>query len=121
MRAPSASSPRRCRSTGRVPIAQPPGIDTSARPRFASNGPSTQMPARIVLTMSYGASTLSLVDGADDSVPSPSRWRSSPSSRSSVSMLRMSDRSGTFRSVTGVSPEASSAAAISGSAAFFAP
>ena len=37
------------------PIAQPPGSDTSASPQRASNGPSTRIDARIVLTSSYGA------------------------------------------------------------------
>ena len=44
--------PIRCRSTGRVPMAQPPGIDTRAWPQRASSGPSTQKLARMRLTSS---------------------------------------------------------------------
>ena len=50
--APSACSPLMCRSTGREPIAQPPGSETSASPCFASSGPSTSTEARMVLTSS---------------------------------------------------------------------
>jgi hypothetical protein len=53
--APSACSPLICRLTGREPIAQPPGNDTSASPKRATSGPSTRIEARIVLTRSYGA------------------------------------------------------------------
>ena len=41
-----------CWSTGREPIAQPPGSDTRAMPKRAKSGPSTRMEARIVLTRS---------------------------------------------------------------------
>jgi hypothetical protein len=51
-RAPRAARPFRCRSTGRAPMAQPPGSDTWASNRRASNGPSTRMEARMVLTRS---------------------------------------------------------------------
>ena len=43
-------------SIGRLPIAQPPGIETVASPMRASIGPSTRIEARILRTMSYGAS-----------------------------------------------------------------
>ena len=43
------------RSTGRVPMAQPPGSDTFASPMRASSGPTTQKLARIFETSSYGA------------------------------------------------------------------
>ena len=56
--------PLMCRSTGREPIAQPPGSDTSAAPYFASNGPSTSTDARIVLTNSYGATWLFTLRGS---------------------------------------------------------
>ena len=36
--------------TGRAPIAQPPGKDTSAAPKRANNGPSTKIDARMVFT-----------------------------------------------------------------------
>ena len=41
-----------CWSTGREPIAQPPGSDTVASPKRASSGPSTRIDARIVFTRS---------------------------------------------------------------------
>ncbi len=41
-----------CWSTGREPIAQPPGSDTVASPKRASSGPSTRMEARMVFTSS---------------------------------------------------------------------
>ena len=44
------------RSTGRVPMAQPPGSDTRASPMRASRGASTQKLARMRETSSYGAS-----------------------------------------------------------------
>ena len=52
MVAPRAARPLRCRSIGRGPIAQPPGMEIRACPRRASMGPSTQTPARIVRTRS---------------------------------------------------------------------
>ena len=50
--APICSRPLRCRSTGRVPIAQPPGSETRASRTRASSGPSTRIEARILRTMS---------------------------------------------------------------------
>ena len=41
-----------CWSTGRVPMAQPPGSDTRASPKRATSGPSTRIEARIVFTRS---------------------------------------------------------------------
>ena len=43
-------------SSGREPIASPPGSATLARPVRASSGPSTQIDPRILRTSSYGAS-----------------------------------------------------------------
>ena len=37
---------------GRVPMAQPPGSETSARPARANSGPSTRTLARILRTSS---------------------------------------------------------------------
>src|SRR6202022_3622263 len=53
--APSASNPLRCRSIGRSPMMQPPGIETVASLQRPSSGPSTQTEARILRTTSYGA------------------------------------------------------------------
>ena len=50
--APRASSPRKWRSTGRSPITQPPGSETTARPLRASSGPITQIDARMRRTRS---------------------------------------------------------------------
>ena len=41
-----------CWSTGREPIAQPPGSETVASPKRASSGPSARIDARIVFTRS---------------------------------------------------------------------
>src|SRR5574343_450068 len=50
-----ACKPLMCWSTGRLPMAQPPGSDTLASPKRASVGPSTRIEARMVFTSSYGA------------------------------------------------------------------
>ena len=50
--APIAVSPFTCWSTGRRPIAQPPGSETRASPQRASSGPSARIDARIVFTSS---------------------------------------------------------------------
>ena len=50
--APSFSSAMRRRSTGRVPMAQPPGSETRASPMRASSGATTQKLARIFETSS---------------------------------------------------------------------
>ena len=55
MVAPIASKPFKCKSIGRVPIAQPPGIATRACPNLANNGPITTIDARILLTNSNAA------------------------------------------------------------------
>ena len=52
MLAPSRSIAMMSRSTGRVPMAQPPGIETRASPMRATSGASTQKLARIFDTSS---------------------------------------------------------------------
>jgi len=47
---PNASSPLMCKSTGRMPITQPPGNDIFAFFNFAKSGPKTQKEPRIVET-----------------------------------------------------------------------
>ena len=59
--APMDVSACKCMSTGRVPIAQPPGRETSACPKRANKGPSTRIEARIVFTNSYGAKNFEMV------------------------------------------------------------
>jgi len=117
--APSARRPIRWRSTGRGPIAHPPGMATRARLRLASSGPSTQMLARIFRTRSYGAWELASSSTQIRTGPSASRETEAPRSRSTSAMYRMSATSGTFASV--LTPSLSSAAAMSGRLAFFAP
>ena len=50
--APSFSIAMISRSTGRVPMAQPPGIETRASPMRATSGAITQKLARIFDTSS---------------------------------------------------------------------
>ena len=50
--APMAWSPATWMFTGRAPMAQPPGNDTSADPNRATSGPSTRIDARMVFTSS---------------------------------------------------------------------
>ena len=52
---PIFSNPSKCKSTGRVPIAHPPGNDTEALPYLANNGPKIKNEALILLTNSYDA------------------------------------------------------------------
>src|SRR5690606_30260088 len=119
MVAPMASSPRRCRSTGRLPIAQPPGKDTRARPKRATIGPSTSTDARMVLTSSYGAVNSLMVLACTSTLSFSSITTSTPMLRSNAIMVVMSLRCGTLRTVIGQSD--SSVAARIGSAEFFAP
>ena len=48
--APSFFNANRCKSTGLVPIAHPPGKETFAFPYLANKEPRTNTPALIVLT-----------------------------------------------------------------------
>ena len=50
--APNAWKPFKCKSIGRFPMAQPPGIATLAWPLRANKGPITTIEARILLTYS---------------------------------------------------------------------
>ena len=119
MTAPSASRPLRCRSIGLEPIAHPPGCGILALPLRASSGPMTRMDARILLTSSNCASVerMSFVVTArtfssNSSISAPKEVR--------ISFIKLTSRSlGTSR-MTQVS-SAKSAAAMSGSTAFFAP
>ena len=51
-RRPWPAGPATWMFTGRAPMAQPPGSDTSAWPKRASSGPSTRIEARMVFTSS---------------------------------------------------------------------
>src|SRR5450830_33325 len=116
--APSASRPLMCWSTGREPMAQPPGSETLASPKRASMGPSTRIEARMVLTSSYGASRVSMALPLR-TTRSPSCCTFKPVWPSSLSMVETSCRFGTF--VSSRSPEVKRPAHRMGRAAFFAP
>src|SRR5207253_851474 len=120
--APSFSRPLRCRLMGRAPIAHPPGSDTRAWPKRATRGPRTSTEARICFTSSYGARGLSSLRAwISTRLPysSCSIDESTPSSSSRLRKVPMSRTRGTLRRITRWS--VSRAAAIAGSAAFFAP
>src|ERR1035441_8266639 len=105
--------------TGRAPIAQPPGSETSARPKRASSGPSTRIEARMVLTSSYGAK-YSRIALASTSMRMRSSMVPVPAYRAVHSMVVVTScRCGTLPIVTG--PSANSAPARMGSVAFLAP
>src|SRR5687768_5407249 len=117
--APMACSPLTCWSTGRCPIAQPPGSDTLARPQRASSGPSTSTEARMVLTSSYGA-VGSLIERACRRMPpSAAGCTSTPIWASSLAMVATSISRGTPASCSGLA--LSNAAHMIGRAAFLAP
>ena len=117
------------RSTGRVPMAQPPGSDTRASPMRASSGPITQKLARMLRDELVGR------DGVDDlagatarasrrSCRSGRRACPAPCSRrrdcrGCASACATSARRGTLSRVSVSS--VSRLAIISGSAAFLAP
>src|SRR6185503_1148840 len=107
-----------CWSTGRSPIAQPPGSDTRASPQRASSGPSARIDARMVFTISYGASGQSIL-AAESVSPLGSPSACTPICASSERIVRTSLSFGTFVSTSG--SEVSSAAHRMGSAAFLAP
>ncbi len=117
--APNASNPARCKSIGRVPIAQPPGKETFALPKRASSGPSARTDARIVFTSSYGASKSATCAAVILCVLSSGVRTVAPISSSRRRCVMMSRTYGMLWSVTvsGVS----SAAAMQGSAEFLAP
>src|SRR5689334_8272162 len=119
MDAPIASRPLTCWSTGRKPIAHPPGSDTRASPQRASSGPSARIDARIVFTSSYGASGQSMCAASSATVPGCEVSSLTPICDSSDCMVRTSLRRGTLLSVTGSGD--SSAAHSNGNAAFLAP
>ena len=101
-------------------MSHPPGSDTRASPTRASSGPSTRNEARILRTMSYGASVLVIAPPIDRRRPSLSnRSTATPCCASNWFMVWMSARRGTFDSTSRSS--VSIPAAISGKAAFLAP
>src|ERR1700687_5467804 len=99
-------------------MAHPPGSDTRASPHRASSGPSARIDARIVFTISYGASGQSTCLADSVSAPLCASART-PICESSERMVRTSFSCGRFPSMSG--SRVSSAAHRIGSAAFFAP
>ena len=100
--APSACRPLRCWSTGRAPMAQPPGQRHPRPPKRATSGPSTRIEARIVFTRSYGASGCVTCAASTRHRRRPrARSAATPMWRSRFSIVRMSCRRGTLRSSTG--------------------
>ena len=128
-RAPSASKPRRCRSTGRAPMAHPPGSGISTRPVRASIGPAAKNDARSFETVSIVNALVVILEQSTRRVPSTPPARSSgesfgrvtfaPTDSSTAIIELTSLKSGTFVSVTG--SEHASVPARSASTAFFAP
>ena len=118
IRAPSARSPLWCMSSGREPIASPPGSATLARSSRPINGPSTHTDARSRPTAGKSA----FGDGSDGVVivtVSPDSTTSHPSPDSTSAINGTSRISGQL--VILVVPSANSAAAISFSTLFLAP
>ena len=113
------SSPFKCWSTGREPMAQPPGRLTSAAPKRASVGPSTKMEARMVFTNSYGAQVLFTVPPLILNSLTPSLSTSAPMPCRSLCVVFTSASIGTL--VRCRMSSVKSPAHISGRAAFFAP
>ncbi len=105
--------------TGRAPIAQPPGSDTSARPNLASRGPSTRIDARIVLTSWYGAEYSLIVEASTSMRIFSSTVTDTPMRPRSSIIVVTSCRCGTLETMTG--PSASRQPARIGRVAFFAP
>src|SRR5690606_29663062 len=96
---PRGSIPLMCWSTGRCPIAQPPGRLTRASPKRATSGPRTRMEARMVLTRSYGASRQVISDASSSTWSlSPLRYFT-PSLSKRRSVVPISRRRGTFSNV----------------------
>src|SRR5688572_11960660 len=118
MSAPIACRPFTCWSTGRKPMAQPPGRETRARPQRASSGPRTSTEARMVFTRSYGAVGSEILVALRCTALAE-RSTSTPIRASSRAMVETSMSRGTLESASGSS--VSSAAHMIGSAAFFAP
>src|SRR3990172_782692 len=119
MVAPIACRPLTCWSTGRWPIAQPPGSETFARPQRASSGPSTSTEARMVFTSSYGAVGSFTSAARSTMAPSAGRSTATPICERSLAIVETSISRGTLPSASGWS--VSSAAHMIGRAEFFAP
>src|SRR5438067_2159638 len=117
--APIACKPFTCWSTGRRPMAQPPGSDTRARPQRARSGPRTSTEARMVFTRSYGAVGSPMARACSTRRPALGGAASTPIWRRSRAIVRTSMSCGTLARRSGSAVR--SAAHMIGNAAFFAP
>ena len=117
-RAPNWRRPDWCISSGREPIASPPGSATRARLQRPTNGPSTQTEARNCRTAAKSASYFGSSGDVIRTV-SPSSSTVAPSPRSTSAINGTSRMSGQF--VIVVMPSASKLAAINFRTLFLAP
>ncbi len=84
-----------------MPIAQPPGSDTRASWQRANSGPSTSTEARILRTMSYGASVELIAPPSDRLRPSlPTGSTAMPCCDSRLVMVSISASRGTLVSTS---------------------
>src|SRR5262245_44574060 len=116
--APSCLSPAWCISSGRDPIASPPGSATLASLHRPTNGPNTHTDARNCRTAAKSASYFSSSDVVTRTVP-PSNSTLAPKPRSTSAIRGTSRMSGQLVMV--LVPSARSAAAINLSTLFLAP
>src|SRR4030042_2803764 len=106
-------------SIGLSPIAQPPGIETSPLPQGASSGPSMHTLARILRTISYSPTGLSITLESTHKSPFGFRLTLQPNWPSNWLKIVISERYGTPFMID--SPAANIAAAIIGKEAFLEP
>ena len=118
MCAPSWRRPAWCMSSGRDPIASPPGSATLARLQRPTSGPSTQTEARNWRTAAKSASYFGS-SGEVIRATSPSSSTVAPRPRSTSAISGTSRMSGQL--VIVLVPSASKVAAISLSTLFLAP
>src|SRR5450759_2392993 len=115
--APIWRRPRRCCSTRRAPMSSPPGRGRRARPNRPSSAPSNRIVALIRRPSSAGTSRVCAPAILRRISPSLSGGPPSPDRISAITTV--SRTLGTLLSL--IVPVVNSAAAISGSAAFFDP
>jgi hypothetical protein len=115
--APIWRRPRRCCSTRRAPMSSPPGLGTRAWPKRASSAPTSTIVARMRRPSSSGTSLPVMRAASITTVPWP--CASPPSRRTMSAITAVSVTRGTLCSVKVCF--VSSAAAISGRAAFLEP
>src|SRR3989454_1960852 len=117
IRAPICRRPRRCCSTRRAPMSSPPGRGNRAWPRRPSSAPNRTMVARMRRPSSSGTSVPRACPIRRTSEPSPSVRPPNPVRICAITAVSVT--LGTFVRRTGSA--VSSAAAISGRAAFLEP